>query len=283
MIHEDQTLGDAVRAAARLLVDQDARRDAEILIAHAMGMTRAGLFAHADHLLSEDEATRCLRLIESRQRGEPIAYLMGEREFWSLRLQVTPDVLIPRHETELLVEQSLQFLPAAIGGLRVADLGTGSGAVALAIGSERPLVEVWALDNSRRALKVAEGNAQRLGIDNVRFLHSDWFANVPTDLRFDVVASNPPYVAEDDAHLARGDLRFEPRGALTPGGDGLAAIRTIIRSAPEFLKPGGALLFEHGLDQAEAIRALFAQEGFIDVETRRDDEQRDRVTLGRWR
>ena len=283
MIHEDQTLGDAVRVAARLLADEQARGDAEILIAHAMGLSRAGLFAHADHLLSEEEAARCLQLIEARKRGEPVAYLLGEREFWSLRLQVTPDVLIPRHETELLVEQALLRLPAAVDGLRVADLGTGSGAVALAIASERRRAEVWAIDASRAALKVATGNAQRLAIANVRFLHSDWFAEVPAGLRFDLLVSNPPYVAEHDVHLQRGDLRYEPRIALTPGGDGLESIRRIVRGAPEFLKPGASLLFEHGMDQAEAVRELLSTEGFIDVETRRDDGDRDRVTLGRWR
>ncbi len=283
MIHEDQLLGDAVRAAARMLSEQGARGEAEILIAHALGMTRAGLFAHADHLLSEAEATQCLRLVEARKSGEPVAYLLGEREFWSLRLQVTPDVLIPRHETELLVEQALLGLPSGVPGLRVADLGTGSGAVALAIARERPLLDVWAVDASRAALKVAEGNAQRLGIGNVRFLLSDWFAAVPAALRFDCVVSNPPYVAEHDEHLGRGDLRFEPRMALTPGGDGLDAIRRIVRTAPEFLHAGASLLFEHGMDQGEAVRDLLAAEGFSDVETRRDDEDRDRVSLGRWR
>jgi release factor glutamine methyltransferase len=283
VIHEDQTLGDAVRAAARLLADEQARGDAEILIAHAMGLSRAGLFAHADHLLTEAEAARCLELIEARERGEPVAYLLGEREFWSLRLQVTPDVLIPRHETELLVEQALACLPLPALGWRIADLGTGSGAVALAIASERPGSEVWALDASRPALKVAESNAQRLAIGNVRFLHSDWFAALPEGIRFDAVVSNPPYVAEDDAHLERGDLRFEPRMALTPGGDGLDSIRRIIHAAPDYLKPGAFLLFEHGFDQGDAVRELLATEGFIDVETRQDDEDRDRVSLGRWR
>ncbi len=283
MIHEDQTLGDAVRAAAQMLNEQDARRDAEILIAHALGMTRAGVFAHADHLLSEEEAARCLRLIEARMRGEPVAYLMGEREFWSLKLVVTPDVLIPRHETELLVELAIDLLPASIDGLRVLDLGTGSGAAALAIAKERPRVEVWALDSSRAALQVAESNAARLGIGNVHFLHSDWFSALPADLRFDVIVSNPPYVAEGDAHLQQGDLRFEPRMALTSGADGLSAIRHIIRAAPEYLQRGGWLLFEHGHDQGDAVRDLFAAEGFVDVETRHDDESRERISLASWR
>jgi len=283
VIHEDQTLGDAVRAAAQMLNEQDARRDAEILIAHALGMTRAGVFAHADHLLSEEEAARCLRLIEARMRGEPVAYLMGEREFWSLKLVVTPDVLIPRHETELLVELAIDLLPASFDGLRVLDLGTGSGAAALAIAKERPRVEVWALDSSRAALQVAESNAARLGIGNVHFLHSDWFSALPADLRFDVIVSNPPYVAEDDAHLQQGDLRFEPRMALTSGADGLSAIRHIIRAAPEYLQRGGWLLFEHGHDQGVAVRDLFAIEGFVDVETRQDDESRERISLASWR
>lgn len=283
MIHEDQTLGDAIRAAVRMFDKEDARRDAEILIAHALGMTRAGLFAHADHLLSEEEAARCSRLVEARQRGEPVAYLMGEREFWSLKLSVTPDVLIPRHETELLVELGIDFLPAALDGLKVLDLGTGSGALALAIAKERPRVEVWGLDASRAALQVAESNAARLGIGNVHFLHSDWFAALPESARFNVIVSNPPYVAEDDDHLQHGDLRFEPRMALTPGPDGLAAIRQIVRAAPEYLLPGGWLLFEHGHEQGDAVRELLAIEGFVDLGTERDDEDRDRVSLGRWR
>lgn len=283
MIHEDQTLGDAVRAAARMFSEEDARRDAEILIAHALGMTRAGLFAHADHLLTEEEAARCLRLIEARQRGEPVAYLMGEREFWSLKLVVTPDVLIPRHETELLVELAIDLLPKSTDGLCVADLGTGSGAVALAIAKERPRAEVWAADASRAALQVAESNATRLGIGNVHFLHSDWFSAFDADLRFDVIVSNPPYVAADDAHLTIGDLRFEPLMALTPGADGLGAIRHLIHAAPEFLNSGGWLLFEHGLDQGEAVRELFAVEGFVDIETHRDDAGLDRISLARWR
>ena len=283
MIHEDQKLGDAIRAAARLLEGEGARCDAEILIGHALGLTRAGLFAHADRQLSEAEAARCLQLIEARGHGEPVAYLMGEREFWSLRLRVTPDVLIPRHETELLVESALEMLPAHADGLRVADLGTGSGAVALAIAKERPRAEVWAGDTSRAALAVAESNAARLGIGNVHFLHGDWFDAFAPTLRFDVIASNPPYVAEHDAHLAAGDLRFEPRLALTPGGDGLAAIRHLIRAAPERLNGGGWLLFEHGRDQGAEVRALFAAEGFVDIETRPDDAGLDRVSLARWR
>jgi release factor glutamine methyltransferase len=283
VIHEDQALGDAVRAAARMLEGEDARRDAEILIAHALGMTRAGLYTHADHLLSEAEAKRCVGLIEARERGEPVAYLLGEREFWSLKLLVSPDVLIPRHETELLVELAIDLLPVSVDGLRVADLGTGSGAVALAIAKERPRAEVWAVDASPAALRVAEANAARLAIGNVHFLLSDWFAAIPAEPGFDVIISNPPYVAEDDAHLDRGDLRFEPRMALTPGHDGLDAIRHIIRAAPEYLQRGGWLLFEHGQDQGEAVRELFAMEGFADIETRPDDAMLDRVSLARWR
>jgi release factor glutamine methyltransferase len=204
---------------------------------------------------------------------------VGARGFWRFDLAVTPDTLIPRPETELLVELALARI-ALDAPARVADLGTGSGAIALAIASERPRARMVAVDVSGEALEVARGNAAMLGIDNVEFRRGDWLAPLDGE-RFDLIASNPPYIAEGDVHLARGDLRFEPHGALASGADGLDAIRVIAATAPKHLRDGGWLLVEHGWEQGPAVRALFEAAGFVDVATERDLEQRDRVTLGR--
>ncbi|MCR6663045.1 MAG: peptide chain release factor N(5)-glutamine methyltransferase [Luteimonas sp.] len=252
--------------------------EAELLLAHVLGKSRSWLFAHSDADVPPAAAELFDALVARRESGEPVAYLTGRRGFWTLDLAVTPDTLIPRPETELLVEAALSKLPPGQAA-RVADLGTGSGAIALAIASERPLAQVSATDRSDAALAVALGNAEALGLRNIEFRAGDWFAPLAGE-RFDVIASNPPYIAEDDKHLAEGDLRFEPRGALTPGGDGLDAIRVIAGQAPLHLHMGGWLLFEHGDDQGAAVRGLMMQAGYAAVETRRDLEGRDRVTLG---
>src|SRR5690606_4258090 len=215
-----------------------------------------------------------------RAAGEPVAYLTGRRGFWTLDLAVTPDTLIPRPETELLVEQALQRLGSEAEA-RVADLGTGSGAIALAIAAERPLARVAAVDRSAGALAVARANALAHGLEGrVEFLAGDWFAPLQ-GRRFDLVVSNPPYIAEGDPHLARGDLRYEPAPALASGPDGLDAIRTIVAAAPRHLLPGGWLLLEHGFDQGAAVRGLLEARGFAEVATVPDLEGRDRVSLGR--
>lgn len=268
--------------AGTALAETTARREAEILIGHALGWSRAGLFAHTDHRLDGAQVTRCQQLLAARQQGQPIAYLLGEREFYSLGLRVTPDVLIPRHETELLVELALVFCPDQARGYRLLDLGTGSGAIALALANQRPQAEVWAVDASVAALAIATENAQRLDIGNVHFCLSDWFSALPSAQQFDLIVANPPYVAAGDPHLEQGDLRFEPRMALTPGGDGLAAIRAITQSASAFLLPGGHLLFEHGYDQGAAVRNLLQGAGYIAIDTRHDDTGHDRVTLAAW-
>lgn len=272
-----------LRLAARQLPGDESLREAEILIGHVLGLSRAGLFAQGERALDDDELAHCRRLIQARADGEPVAYLLGTREFWSLPLRVTPDVLIPRHETELLVTIALTHIPADGAGLRVLDLGTGSGAVALALAKEKPRLEVWAIDQSQAALDVAEANARSLALPQVRFLLSDWFSALDADLKFNLIVSNPPYVAADDPHLLQGDLRFEPRLALTPGGDGLQAIEHISRRSPMWLKPHGCLLFEHGYDQAAAVRDCLAQTGFAAIESHSDEAGRDRVTLGRLR
>ena len=253
--------------------------DAQVLLAHVLGVNRAWLIAHAADPLDGVGAAAFMALAQRRRAGEPVAYLTGMREFWGLLLGVTPAVLIPRPETETLVEVALARLPAD-RPMAVLDLGTGSGALALAIAHERRHARVTATDVSPDALAVAEGNARRLGLGNVAFLRSDWYAAVPAGL-FDAIVSNPPYVAAGDPHLADGDLRFEPAGALSPGGDGLGALRTIVGGARERLVPGGTLAVEHGHDQSHAVQALFAAAGFAGVAVARDLAGISRVVAGR--
>jgi release factor glutamine methyltransferase len=251
--------------------------DAELLLAHALGRSRSWLYAHRDDPVDAVDADRFLVLLTRRAAGEPVAYLTGRRGFWSFDLRVTPDTLIPRPETELLVELALARLPAATD-LHLADLGTGSGAIALALAHERRRARVVAVDVSAGALDVAHANAVELGLANVEFRQGDWLAPLAGE-RFDLIASNPPYIAEGDPHLD--DLRHEPSPALSSGRDGLDAIRTIAREAPPHLRPGGWLLLEHGWDQGAAVRGILRAAGFTDVMTDRDLEDRDRVTSGR--
>ena len=255
------------------------REDAEPLLLHALGEDRAWLFAHGDDPVSPAKAEAYRELVRRRMAGEPVAYLTGHRGFWTLDLETTPETLIPRPETELLVELALERLPPDEPA-RVADLGTGTGAIALAIASERPLAAVVAADVAKTTLAVAVRNAQANGVGNVWFRRGDWCQALGRD-RFDLIASNPPYIAEGDPHLSRGDLRHEPARALASGTDGLDAIRIIVATAPDHLVPGGWLLLEHGCDQGPAVRALLEQAGFVDVATAQDLEQRDRVSLGR--
>jgi release factor glutamine methyltransferase len=255
------------------------RAEAELLLLHAVRQSRSWLFTHADDVLDWDVHTAYAELLERRARGEPVAYITGLRGFWSLDLEVTPATLIPRPETELLVEQALERLPPD-SACAVADLGTGSGTVALALASERPQCRVTATDASAAALEVARRNAARLGIDNVAFVQGDWMVPLG-DARFELIVSNPPYIEADDEHLVRGDLRFEPATALASGRDGLDDIRRIVATAREHLVPGGWLLFEHGWNQGDAARALLRQAGYDDVFTAQDLEQRDRVSGAR--
>ena len=269
---------DLLSAASQRLGGADARLDAELLLAQALGVSRARLYAWPEHEPDTAQRAAFERLVDARVRGEPIAYLTGQREFWSLDLAVTPDVLIPRHETELLVELTLDRMPRD-REVRIADLGTGSGAIALALARERPLARVTATDASAAALDVARRNAERLGIGNVAFAAGDWYAAVG-DSRFDVIVSNPPYIAAGDAHLAQGDLRFEPASALASGVDGLDGIRRIVAEAPAHLADGGVLLLEHGFDQARRVRSLLEDAGFENVTSFSDNGGHERVTLG---
>lgn len=256
----------------------ESRLEADLLLASVLGVGRAWLFANSEQVVTDDDARAFQERVERRAAGEPIAYLLGNREFWSLALSVTPDVLIPRPETELLVEAALAFIPPD-AEWRIADLGTGSGAVALAIATERPRCEVNASERSPRALQVAKRNVAAIAPGRVRLHLGSWLEPLPG--RFHVIVSNPPYVTAGDPHLAAGDCRFEPREALTPGADGMAAIRQIAAEALPRLEPGGLLAFEHGCDQGAACRALLTQVGYTEVETRHDLEGRERVTWGR--
>lgn len=266
-------------AAAAELGGDESAREVELLLSHALRRDRAWLYAHADDALAIDDAVRFHGLLMRRAAGEPLAYVIGRREFWSLDLVVTPDVLIPRPETELLVELALPRIPQGVQ-VEIADLGTGSGAIALAVARERPLARVLATDVSAAALAVARDNAERLGIRNMEFAQGDWCAALG-GRRFDLIVSNPPYIAEADTHLRQGDLRFEPRAALASGVDGLEAIRSIVHAAPAHLQPGGWLLFEHGFDQGRAMRSLLEAGGLAEVFTASDLEQRERVSGGR--
>lgn len=255
------------------------RVDAEALLLHALQRPRSWLFAHADEPVQAPLLARFAALVARRAAGEPVAYILGRRGFWTLDLEVTPATLIPRPETELLVELALAHLPMTAPA-RVLDLGTGSGAVALAVASERAQAQVTASDASVAALIVARRNARHHRLERVRFLAGDWFAPVAGE-RFDLIVSNPPYIARDDPHLTRGDLRHEPLAALASGADGLDAIRTIVSHAPAHLTAGGWLLFEHGWEQGAAARALLVNAGWHEVFTAQDAERRDRVTGGR--
>lgn len=256
------------------------RVDAELLLLHVLGKPRSWLFAHADDAVIASVAADYATLVERRAAGEPVAYLIGHRGFWTLELEVTPATLIPRPETELLVELALERLPAD-APVRMADLGTGSGAIALALASERPQARIIATDASAEALAVAQRNAQRLGVRNVQFAQGDWLAPLQGE-RFALIVSNPPYIEADDPHLVQGDLRFEPTSALASGDDGLDDIRRIVDDAREVLEPHGWLLFEHGWNQGEAARALLCDAGYAQAFTAQDLEARDRVSGGRW-
>lgn len=253
--------------------------DAEILLAHAYEKNRSWLLAHDTDPVAGDVHASFQAMLQRRIAGEPVAYLTGHQGFWTLDLEVSPATLIPRPETELLVELALARIPPDVGA-RIADLGTGSGAVALAIARERRQARVVATDASTAALDVAQRNATSNSIANIEFRSGDWFAPLQGE-RFDIIASNPPYIAEGDPHLAQGDLRFEPSMALSCGPDGLEAIRKIVGQARAHLTAGGWLMLEHGWDQGDAVRILLADAAFTDIETVRDLADRDRVSLGR--
>ena len=270
MIHPGATV-QALQAALPL----DALEN-RILLCHALHLTRVGLITQSARTITAPEAATLTALVARRQHGEPIAYIVGRREFFGLDFAVSNAVLIPRPDTELIVELALERLPQQG---RVLDMGTGSGAIAVALAHTRPDAQVTALDVSAAALDVARANAASNGA-TVRFMESDWYAALQ-DERYDLIVSNPPYIAAGDEHLSQGDLRFEPAGALTDHADGLSALRTIIHGAARHLKTSAWLLLEHGYDQAAAVRALLTQAGYRDVQSWRDLGGIERTTGGR--
>ncbi|CAG9934272.1 protein-(glutamine-N(5)) methyltransferase [Candidatus Nitrotoga arctica] len=273
-------LQDAARLTEALAINpSSARIEIQCLLQQVLKVPRAWLLAHSEHYPNEAEQTPYHELLQRRLRGEPVAYLLGEREFFGLMFKVTPATLIPRPETELLVELVLSRIPQQ-GLCRVLDLGTGSGAIALAVAHARPDVEVLGCDASTTALAVAHANAQQLAIANAAFIHSDWFEALTTQ-KFNIIVSNPPYIAAGDPHLARGDVRFEPISALVSGSDGLHDIRHLVAHAPGYLETGGWLLLEHGYDQAAQVRELLQQAGFDVVFSACDLAGIERVSGGR--
>lgn len=271
------TISEALARAVRRL---DRRLDAEVLLASVLGKPRTHLIAWPDKLLSQAQQETFDRLVERRLSGEPAAYLTGEREFWSLKLKVTEDTLIPRPETETLVQRALELIPEDTAWI-IADLGTGSGAIAAAIASERPRCRIIATDVSQATLIAAAENFRRLGLDSVDTRPGDWFKALPKGTVLDMILSNPPYVAEGDPHLQQNGLPWEPNQALLSGPDGLNAIRHLIAGATGYLKPESWLILEHGFKQGEPVRRLMHQAGLSDIRTRQDLGGRDRITEGR--
>lgn len=255
--------------------------EARMLLTHVTGLSRTQLITRDTQPLDAGQHGTLLTLLNRRLAGEPMAYLVGEREFYGRPFRVSPAVLIPRPDTEIAVQAALARL-AGTQAPRVLDLGTGSGILAVTLACERPDAQVWATDISPAALDMARANAAALGADNVRFLESDWYAALPTEARFALIVSNPPYIAAGDPHLSSGDLRFEPVDALTDHGDGLSDLATIVAGAGAHLEEGGWLLMEHGFDQGGAARQLLRDAGFADVFTERDLGGNERCSGGRW-
>lgn len=254
------------------------RLEARLLLMLASGLPRTRVMAFPETLLDAASVDHFVSLQQRRLAGEPIAYLLGEREFYGRRFKVSPDVLIPRPETEMLVDIGRHHL-RGVHSPRILDLGTGSGIVAVSLALELPAAEVWALDVSAAALDVARDNAASLGA-RVTFVHSDWYQSLPSGLEFDLIVSNPPYIEVNDPHLNEGDLRFEPQGALTDSGDGLGCLRAIYADASLWLKAGGWVFTEHGFNQGLACRDICLEQGLLNVETVQDLAGLDRVTGG---
>lgn len=281
-VKSSQTVSDALHTATMLLSrsSPSARLDAELLLEYVTGLSRTSFRAVPERELPANAGWSFQQLVKRRAQGEPVAYIRQQQEFWSLLLEVTPAVLIPRPETELVVERALTHVNKE-DPLRVADLGTGSGAIALAIASERPRAAVVAIDASRDALELASRNIGRLQLTNVSLLHGSWLAPV-TGQRFHLLASNPPYIAQDDPGLAPEVRRFEPAMALISGRTGFEALEAIIRDAPTHLQPGGWLVLEHGWKQAEGVRQRLVRRGFVHVRSHADLAGHERVTEGQY-
>lgn len=261
-------------------VSDSALLDAEVLLCLTLNQSRSHLRAWPDKPLQPEHLAAFRTLLAQRQQGTPIAYITGNREFWSRDFQVSPDVLIPRPDTELIIELSLKLIPADEPA-RIIDLGTGSGIIAITLAAERPQALLSATDFSLAALRIARLNADKHRISNIEFYQSDWFADVP-EAKFKLIVSNPPYIAEDDDHLQQGDVRFEPRTALSAPEQGLADIRIIADAARNYLEPGGHLLIEHSYNQQQQVQALFKDLHYDKVQTYKDLSGQPRVTYGLW-
>lgn len=275
-----QTIIEILEAATQRLTTSDSPRlDAELLLAYSLQQPRSHLHAWPERAVGPDRMNRFASFLERRCAGEPMAHILGVREFWSLSLKVTADTLIPRPETEALVEQALTRIPVE-QDVQVADLGTGSGAIALAIADERPRAQVTATDLSQNALSIAHENIEEHGLRNVSLLHGDWCTVLDRE-QFDVIVSNPPYIAAQDPHLSQGDVRFDPHSALVSGADGLDDLRRIVTEARSCLRPGGWLLVEHGYDQGPAVQALLDAADYAAVASHPDLSGHVRLTEGR--
>lgn len=273
-----QLLQTARQQLAQTVSSAEASMEAQILLMHVLDVNRAWLLAHATDAVPAQPASDFNQLVHRRVQGEPVAYILGYREFYGLKLKVTPATLIPRPDTETLVEAALQKITKP---MQILDLGTGTGAIALAIAQHANQSKVTAVDASEAALKVAEENVLSLQLGNMTLLHSHWFTQL-TNQTFDLIVSNPPYIESADQHLSQGDLRFEPLSALAAGEDGLADIRDIIAQAPNYLNNGGWLMLEHGYNQAPAVQQLYQAAGFEHIQTVRDLGDNPRVTLAQW-
>jgi len=275
-----QSIKYVLNEAARILAasSDSAALDAEILLCLTLDKERSHLRAWPDKKLQPEHTARFWTLIQERQKGTPIAYITGRREFWSRDFHVTPDVLIPRPDTELLIELSLKLIPPD-KLIKIIDLGTGSGIIAITLAAECPHALVSATDFSLAALRIAQLNANKHHINNIQFYQSNWFANVP-DAKFHLIVSNPPYIAEDDVHLKQGDIRFEPQTALCAGEQGLSDIKIIAETARNRLEPGGHLLIEHGYDQQHPVQTIFKDFHYDNVQTVTDLSGQPRVTYG---
>lgn len=277
------TIEAALKAAAEQLFESGSDSpslDANVLLCHVLDKPRSYLLTWPDKSLDTQQQHQFDALIERRKAGEPVAYIIGEREFWSLPLKVSPSTLIPRPDTERLVELALDKAQLIDGD--ILDLGTGTGAIALALASELPLRKVFGIDLREEAWQLASDNAERLGIANASFWNGSWFTPVPSGTKFALVVSNPPYIEENDPHLTLGDVRFEPKSALVAQDNGLADIKTISENARDYLLNEGWLLFEHGYDQGAAVREILQGFGYSNVETQKDYAGNDRVTLGQY-
>lgn len=274
------TIQNAIIFATNQLKSTTPRLDAELLLAHVLNVSRGYCYAHPEQELTIEQQLHLQALIQERLAGEPIAYLIGRQAFWKDDFLVTPSTLIPRPETELLVQILLSELPME-SEIQVADLGTGSGVIALSLAKERPTWQITATDFSKEALQVAKENAQEMHVKNVHFSQGSWCLALPHQL-YHAIVSNPPYIAERDPHLEWGDVRFEPRNALVSGPDGLSAMQEIISNAGDYLHKGGLLLLEHGFEQGEAVRSLLEKCGFSRIKTERDLAGHERATSGIW-